>query len=48
MNRFGYGFQSLIIGLYAWISAVFLGGILLDILYSKLLAGVFEDQENQQ
>ena len=45
MNRIGFGIQTLVIGFYAWISAVFLGGILLDVLYSKLLADVLEDPE---
>jgi hypothetical protein len=37
MNRIADGFCSLIIGFYAWISAVFLGAILLDIVYSNSL-----------
>jgi hypothetical protein len=30
-------FRFFLVGLYAWISAVFLGGILLDMLYANLL-----------
>lgn len=37
MNTIQENMSSLLIGFYAWVSAVFLGGILLDIAYANLL-----------
>ena len=33
-------FRFLLVGLYAWVTAVFLGGILLDMVYANLLKDV--------
>jgi hypothetical protein len=38
--------RSLLVGLYTWVTAVFLGGILLDVVYAKLLKGVLGTSES--
>jgi len=38
MNKGRAGFAPLVVGLYAWLVAVFFGGILLDIVYSNSLS----------
>jgi len=42
LGRFGF----LVVGFYAWVTAVFFGGILLDIMYSHLLYGVLSTFES--
>jgi hypothetical protein len=39
-------FRFLVVGLYTWVAAVFLGGILLDMLYAKYLKGVLGFSES--
>ena len=39
-------FRSLVIGFYVWVSTVFFGGILLDIMYSNLSHGVLGTSES--
>ncbi len=39
-------FRFLLVGLYTWIAAVFLGGILLDMQYTKNLKGVLGFSES--
>jgi hypothetical protein len=38
MDKKRDGISSFVVGCYAWLSAVFFGGILLDILYSNILS----------
>jgi hypothetical protein len=38
--------RAILIGLYAWIAAVFFGGVLLDILYAKFLMGILGISES--
>jgi hypothetical protein len=39
-------FRFLLVGVYAWVAAVFLGGILLDMQYAKNLKGVLGFSES--
>lgn len=39
MNKNQKEFRSLIVGVYSWVTAVFFGGILLDIVYANLISG---------
>jgi hypothetical protein len=39
-------FRFLFVGLYAWVAAVFFGGILLDMVYAKNLKDILESSES--
>jgi hypothetical protein len=40
------GFRSVFVGFYPWVTAVFFGGILLDIVYANLLRGIYGSSES--
>ena len=45
MDKYQDQFRPLIAGFYAWMSALFFGGVLLDIVYSGLLRHSFNNSE---
>ena len=39
-------FRFLLVGLYAWVAAVFFGGILLDMVYANYMKGILESSKS--